>query len=317
MRRLATTGRPTYGDVSHGGCLRKRIASNDTEHHWWTIASLYKVEGSNDVFVADTMKLRIQSFYTKFSFDAIVNVNLLHPTDKLDVKILSATYPKGYIPFEDYTELQNIIRPQFRIIWNDNTVQNSGAFLQIGLRLKNVAEETLAIEDWSGPESAWKLIASPDEAVFPEDGILTLPNDTHVWDTSNPDSRSISYLAPFPDGHLIWAGSEALNRPSAGWKNLNLMHILENEIDISKIKRIRCDLEEQGTNKFPVTMDLIPGSNDLIGNTSFTYNGKPAYITGRIYRNPSTGVIEVSVNAEIVAGLTSNQLNLRQVLIFL
>lgn len=317
MRRLATTGRPTYGDVSSGGTLKKRIASPDTEHHWWTIASLFKVEGSSDVFVADTMKLRFQSFYTKFAFDAIVNVNLLHPTDKLDVKILSATYPKGYIPFTDYSEVPNIMRPQFRIVWNENTAQDSGAYLQIGMRLKTVAEETIVIEDWSGAESAWKLIPSPDQAVLPEDSVLTLPNSAHIWDSLNPDSRETSYLLPFADGHLVWAGSEALNRPSSGWKNIQLTHLLEKEIDITKIKKMRLDLEELGANKFPVVVEFIPGSEDLVASTSFTYNGKAAYLTGRIYRNPATQAIEISVNADITAGLTSTQLNLRQVLIFL
>lgn len=317
MRKLATAGRPSYGDVSHGGCLKKRIVATDTEHHWWSIASLFKVNGSNEVFIADTMKLRIQTLYTKFAFDVIINANLLHPTDKLDVKILSATYPKGYVPFEDYTELQNLMRPQFRIIWNDNSAQQSGALLQIGFRLKTVAEETIAIEDWSGNESAWLLLPTPVEAVYPEDSIIQLPSTNHIWDLLNPDSNSVSYLAPFPDGHLVWAGIEALNRPSSGWKNIQLAHILEKEIDISKIKRMRFDLEELGANRFPVTVDFIPGTEDLVGNSSFTYNGKPAYITGRIYRNPVNGNIEMSVNAEIVAGLTATQLNLRQVLIFL
>ena len=317
MRKLAIAGRPSYGDVSHGGCLKKRIAATDTEHHWWSIASLFKVNGSDEVFVADTMKLRIQTLYTKFAFDVIINVNLLHPTDKLDVKILSATYPKGYVPFEDYTELQNLMRPQFRVIWNDNTAQQSGALLQIGFRLKTVAEETIAVEDWSGNESAWLLLPTPIEAVFPEDSILQLPNTNHIWDLLNPDSNSVSYLAPFPDGHLVWAGIEALNRPSSGWKNIQLAHILEKEIDISKIKKMRFDLEELGANRFPVTVDFIPGTEDLVGNSSFTYNGKPAYITGRVYRNPVNGNIEMSANAEIVAGLTATQLNLRQVLIFL
>ena len=227
MRILAQQGRPSYGDVSSGGTLKKRIAANDTDLHWYTIASLYQVDGSSEVFISDIMKLRIRTLNTKFSFDAIVNVNLLHPTNKLNVSCLSATYPKGYIPFEDYTELENIIRPQFRIIWNQNTVQGSGIHLQIGLRLKGFAEETIAVEDWSGSQSCWKLIPTPVNAVLPEDTIVTLPNTDHVWDVLNPDSRQESYLVPFPDGHIIWAGSEALNRPDSGWKSFNLVHLLE------------------------------------------------------------------------------------------
>lgn len=316
MRRLAATGRPTYGDVSSGGCLKKRIAANDTDHHWWTIASLYKVDGSSDVFVADTMKLRIQTFYTKFAFDAIVNVNLLNPSRIMNVNVISANYPKGYDPFLDYSELENIIRPQFRVIWNDNTVNQSGAYLQIGMRLKTVAEETIVVEDWSGPESAWKLIPSPAESVLPEDSIITLPNPNHIWDKLNPDSRVASQLMPFENGHLIWAGNESLNRPSSGWKSLQLVHFLEPEVDIRKIKRMRLDLEEVGAARFPVMLDFISGSYDLNASSSFTYNGKPAYVTARIYLNPVSKNIEVSLSAEIVAGLASTQLDLRHVIIY-
>lgn len=317
MRSLASTGRPSYGDVTHGGCLTKRIAAIDTDLHWWTIAALYQVDGSSEVFLSDTMKIRIQTLQTKFAFDAIVNVNLLHPTNKMDVKCLSATYPKGYIPFTDYTEMENIIRPQFRIIWNENVTQGSGILLQIGLRLKTVAEETIAVEDWSGAQSCWRLINSPTEAILPEDTILTLPNTDHVWDLLNPDSRQVTQLIPFPDGHIVWAGSEALNRPDSGWKNFELVHNLEKEIDYTKINRIRVDLEEQGSSKFPVSIEVIPGLDELVGSTSFNYNGKPAYINAIVSRNPVTEEIKISVNAEIVAGPTSNALNLRQVLIFL
>lgn len=316
MRRLATSGRPTYGDVSSGGCLKKRIAANDTEHHWWTIGSLYKVDGSNDVFVADTMKLRIQTFYTKFAFDLVVNFNMLNTSRAMNLSVVSANYPKGYDPFVDYSELGNIIRPQFRIIWNDNTVNQSGALLQIGMRLKTVAEETIAVEDWSGPESAWKLIPSPDEAVLPEDSILTLPNPNHVWDTLNPDSRVASQLVPFEDGHIVWAGTESLNRPSSGWKNIQLAHFLEKEVDIRKIRRMRLDLEEVGAARFPVVLNFISGSSDLNASASFTYNGKPAYVTARIYLNPVSKDIEISLSAEIVAGLASTQLDLRHVIIY-
>lgn len=317
MRRLASEGRPSYGDVSHGRCLKKRIAADDTNLHWWTIAELYKVEGSEEIFVSDTAKLRISTLLTKFAFDVIVNVNTTNELNKLNVNCISATYPKGYIPFVDYSEMENIIRPQFRIIWNENTVQGSGIYLQIGLRLKTVREETIAVEDWSGGESCWKLIPDPVEAVLPEDNTITLPSKNHIWDTINPDSRQVSYLVPFQDGHLIWAGSEALNRPESGWKNFTLVHTLEDDTDIRNIRQIRIDLEEVGSTVFPITLDVIPGSEKLTGTAAFTYNGKPAYINAVLNRNPVTKKIELSVNADISAGPTSTRLNMRHVLIFL
>lgn len=317
MRRLIATGRPSYGDMSNGRCLKKRIAADDTALHWWTIAKLFKVEGSDQVVLSDTMKLRFTSLLTQFAFDAIVNVNITNPTNKLNVTCLSATYPKGYVPFEDYSELENIIRPQFRIIWNENTVEGSGIYLQVGLRLKTVREETIAVEDWSGNESCWILIPDPEVSVLPEDDTLTLPSGNHVWDTMNPDSRQVSYMTPFPDGHIVWAGSEALNRPNSGWKNFTLVHLLEDDTDIKNIRKIRIDLEEVGANNFPITLDVVPGSENLVGSGAFTYNGKPAYINAMLTRNQVTKKLELSVNADITAGPTSNQLNMRHVLIFL
>jgi hypothetical protein len=316
MRILAQQGRPSYGDVSHGGTLIKKITSVDDELHWYTIAELFKVDGSEEVFVADIMRLSIQTLYTKFTFDVLVNVNIEHPTDRLEVACTSATYPKGYIPFEDYSQIENIIRPQFRIIWNENTVEGSGIFLQIGMRLKGYVEETLAIEDMSGQQSAWKLIPTPVEASLPEDNLIALPSNNHTWDVLNPNSRSESQMIPFPDGHLIWAGQEALNRPNSGWMSHRLVHLLEKDTDIRKIKQIRCDLTEEGGNRFPIMFNFIRGSEKLQSSTTFNYNGKPSYMVAQITRDAVNGNIVIDIAADIVAGPTANRLDLSQVLVF-
>ena len=316
MRRLANQGRPTYGDATNGTTLLKKISSVDTNFHWWTIAELYKVSGSDEVFISGTLRINVQTLLTKFAFTAYVTVNLDNPIDQLKVTVPSSLTPLGYIPYNDYSELDQIIRPQFRIIWNQNAVQNSGIYLQIGMALKTTATETIAVEDVSGLESCWKIIPSPEEAVLPEDDMLTLPSQNHIWSTENPDSRQESYLIPLRDGNIIWAGTEALNRPTTGIKHLELVHFLENEVDISRVRQIRFDLEEVGANKFPVYINVNPGTEDLMGSTSFSYNGKAAYLIGRLRRNPVSEEIELIVDADITAGLASTQLNLRHVIIY-
>lgn len=315
MRKLATEGSPNYSDVSNGTCLVKKITSPDTEFHWWTIAELYKVAGSNTVFLSETGSFRIQTFYTKFMFDCKVAVDLTNPVTRMQVTVQSSLHPLYYVPYEDYSELDNIIRPQFRVIWNENTKEGSGMYLQIGMRLKTVATETIVVADVSGRDSCFKLIEGKSESVYPEDDLLTLPSKNHVWDKTNKDSRQETYLIPLILGNLVWAGSEVLNRPS-GAKYVSLAHFLEDEVDISRIKQIRCDLEEEGANRFPITLNVIPGSDELKGVGSFPYNGKAASIICTVRRNPVTHVIEMSINAEIAAGAASNALYLKQVLIF-
>lgn len=326
MRILARQGRPNYGDVTNGTTLLKKIASPDTEFHWWTIAELYKVSGSEEVFVSGTMKLNISTLLSKFNFTAYVSVNLdntvttsdgivLEACDTLKVTCPSSQCPIGYVPYIDYSQLSTIIRPQFRIIWNKNSQSNSGVYLQLGMPLYNL-QETVAVEDVSGNESCWKLIPSPEKAVLPEDDLISLPNTNHTWSIDNIDSQQETYLIPLVDGNIIWAGTETLNRPQSGRKDVSLIHFLENNVDISRIRRMRFDLEEVGANKFPVFMDVIPGSDDLLGSTSFYYNGKPAYMTGRIRRNPATNEIELTIGVDITAGLSSNELDLRHVVIY-
>lgn len=317
MRRLAQSGRPSYGDATHGTTLLKKITSTDTKFHWWTIAELYKVAGSDDVFVSDTMVINVQTLITKYAFTAYVNVNLDNPVTKLNVTCPSSLHMLGYTPYKDYSELDELTHPQFRIIWNQNAVQGSGIYLQLGMALKKAATETICIEDVSGLESCWKLIPSPDEAVRPEDTTLTLPSNNHIWSVENPDSRQETYLVPLQDGSIIWAGTEALNRPTSGRKDISLVHFLEESVDISRIKKMRFDMEEVGANKFPVFIDMgSDGTEDMVGNTSFYYNGRPAYIIGHLRRNPVSREIELVVGVDITAGLASTQLNLRHVVVY-
>lgn len=339
MRILARQGRPNYGDTTSGNTLIKKIVSPDSETHWWTIAELYKVAGSEEVFVSGTMKLNIATLYTKYNFTAYVSVNLdntvtnangitFEVCDPLKVTCPSSQCPIGYVPYMDYPQLERLLRPQFRIIWNKNSQSQSGVLLQIGLQLHNL-HETIAVEDVSGKESCWKLIPSPAEETYPEEINIQLPNPAHIWNIDdNPDSRQETYLIPLVDGNVVWLGTEPLNRPQSGEKaNVQLLHLLDDKVDISKVRRIRFDLEETGTalsgtistnvtNRFPIFMDLIPGSEDAMGYSTFYYNGKPAYLIGRIRRNPATEEIEISYTANVTAGLSSNRLDIRHVVIY-
>lgn len=318
MRRLCIFGTPSYGDVSHGGSLRKKIDAGDMEMHWWSIATLYKVDGAEDIVISDTAKLRISTLYTKFVFDAIVTVNLNAPeNERLQVSVLSPIYPKGYIAFTDYEGLNYLVRPQFRILWNAHPNKDSGIVLQMGFPLKQFVEETIGVDDWSGTESCWKLIPEVAAAATPEDNHIVLPNGD-IWDNLTSYSHSESMLVPFPDGHIIWAGSTPLNRPIAGGLHFDLNHFMEKDIDIRKIRKMRFDLAEQGNvnYKYCVMVHFVPGSEDMIGSTHFSYNGETAVMQGHIRRNAYTDLVDVKVDATINAGVSANELVLRHVIVF-
>lgn len=312
MRSLLS-GRPSAADASHGQVMKKRIMANDTALHWWNIASLYKVDGSDDVVTADVLKIRVRTMHTVFMFDAIIAFNLNAPDKKMEVSVLSPVYPKGYIPYEDYDGLNNIIRPQFRCIWNDNTVEGSGIMLQLGMPLKTVAEDVLVVENWSGMESCWKLVPSPVDGQYGDDAVVELPASNHIWDMDNPDSNLESMLVPFEDGHIVWAGSIPLNS-TTGAEYLTLNHLLEDEVDIRRIRRMSLDLSEDTTNKYRVVVEFVPGSDKLIGSTQFWYNGRSASVVGIILRNEHDKIV-IKVDADITAGSASNPLYLRHVII--
>ena len=330
MRRMSLDGAASYGDVSSGKTLLKKIKSEDTNLHWYTIASLYKVAGSNTIFTSDILKINVQTLMFKFSFVAYVNVDLNNETNKLEVTVPSSLYPRGYVPYNDYSKAANIVRPQFRIIYNESTKQTSGIYLQIGLKLIDTTHETICVEDVSGSESCWKLIDDPIGTVTggDEDTSVTLPSGNHEWGFgTNPDSVADTYLIPLTEGHLAWAGSDTLNRPGGSKEILLEGHYLEDEIDISKIKKVRLNLlEETGTtsltdgteiatgNKFPVDINFASGNEDMLGNTAFVYNNDYAYINMSIVK--VNGKIVMRLNANIRAGLASNPLMLRDVVIY-
>lgn len=315
MRKLSNAGKPSYGDATHGTCIAKKIISVDTEFHWWTIASLYKVSGSDTVYTADIGRFQVQSLYTKLLLDFMVAVDINKPEgQQLQVKPLISNIPEGCVMYSDDSQMDMIIRPQLRIVYNHNSVQGSGIYLQLGLRLKGVPEETLAIADMSGMESCFKLVEASEVSVYPEDDNIVLPNPDHYWSIDNPDSHQESVLYPLLDrGHVVWAGSEMLNRPSSGLKTFQLAHCLEKEIDLSRIRNIRLYLEEKNAVRFVVDMPVYGTNEAVTAVGAFSYAAKPASVVFNAVRHPATREVTMNIQSEITAGINSNELNLRYV----
>lgn len=317
MRRLLNTGRPSYGDTTTGQTLLKKLSSVDDKVHWWTIASLYKVDtdmGSSEVVTADEFKFRLRSQNFNLMYDIAVSVNLNNEFSVMQVSTLNDCSPRGYTPFVDYSKVDLYPKPQLRVIYNKTIQKDSGVFLQIGMNLPGTGSDTIAIEDISGSESCWKLVnagAGTDASPF-QDDIVTLPNIACVWDQLNSTSMVESTLIPAKEGILIWAGAEPLNRPVVGKYSIPLAHFLDDSINIASISHARLEFEELGGNRFACDVPFVTGTEVKFGTTAFFYNGSSAYANVYIRRDTNKKLL-VTVEADISAGTSANQLNLRHV----
>lgn len=315
MRRLQ--GTPSYGDVTSGKCTLMKIFSETAGLHWYTIASLYTITGGTSPCTADTFVFRLQSQLSHFQFQCAVSVDLSNQKgDRFNVNIISDNYPRGYTPFTDYGSIDKIIRPQLRVVWDDQDTA-SGAYLQLGFELTNMMEETLAIMDLSGQDSCWKLVDEVSTVTTPKDSDFLLPDGTSTWSTSLSKSLQESMLVPFHQGHLIWAGTQAMNRPNDGWQYFQISDdlLIDSSVDITRIKRLRVDVEEVNGLQFPVDINFNAGTDHLKGHAAFTHQEQPVYINAEIYYEDNKPVCRL--NYDVIAGTESNELDIRDLVIFL
>ena len=317
MRRLQ--GTPAYGDITSGKCILMKIFSEQPGMHWYTIATLYNTEGSNmEPCVADTFNFRLQTQLSHFQCQVAVAVDTNNNSgDCLNVNVISENYPRGYIPFEDYSSIDKIIQPQIRAVWKrQDTV--SGIALQLGFELKGMVEETVAIEDMSGHESCWKLVEEKAEVTLPQDDNFLLPDGLSTWSTSLANSYQESMLIPFKKGHLIWAGNQPMNRPTDGWLYFELDKdnlLLNPDTDIRRFSRLRLDIEEKDGLQFPIDVLFNSGTNYLKGHASFTHQNDPVYVNAELSKTEKDG-IHLRLNWEVVAGISSNELDLKDLVIY-
>jgi hypothetical protein len=312
--RILNQNKPSYGDVTSGASAVHKLVANDNEIHWYDIATLYTVDGSPDPIINDRMFLRISTHYTKFMFDIMVNVNLHNPTEPMTLNVVSENYPKGYVPLEGY-DIDTIIRPRMRVIWNENPDSNSGAILQFGFELNNLTEERIGIQDMSGKESSWKLLPSSGEIVEPQDDFVILPNTEHIYSTDNPDSRSYESLIPFKGGYLIYAGAFPLNRPHGGFKEIFVDHYLSDNTDIRTIHKCRLELSTDN-GLFPLDISFIPGNENKTGTVDFLYNGEDASIVCELFRDTDDNTIKLRLLTNVDPNTEAGILNVRHILIY-
>lgn len=212
MRILLSKDTANYGNSTNGVTKTASLKSNDTNLHWWTIASLYKTSNVSNatVVIKDRLKIHVQLSSIGYISDVEVSVNLASLTPVsittrntiCDMKWdgITPVYTSGFPTF--------VSIPQYRVIWSIVDGKYAGAFLQIGIPLPT--NDTLAVEDTSGVESCWMLVdtISADYS----DTNITLPDGMTVWAEETNGCKSYTQSSDTgPAGLLVSYGSVAGN----------------------------------------------------------------------------------------------------------
>lgn len=314
MRILAASGTPSYGDSTNGQTVVKQLQAADIQPHWYTIAELYQVEGSNDIFVSDRARFRMKLVGAKLMADVTVAVDLTMPRDKLIVTSSNVVQDLKYELF-GASEAGAVVMPQFRIIWNDEGGSPlSGIFLQIGVALPGLTD-TLAIEDYSGIQSAWKFLPSPGTPEAPADDSVVLPDGASNWDTLSASSFSLIKTMPTQKPYRAWEGATAV---SALDLSNDLTHLLPNNFLIHDVKNIVLMLRDtaNGNRNYSVKIPMVKTDEDTIyGQADLVGTGAADVLVLAAQLVNTAGVITLNVGSNGAALASYDDQDLLYVLV--
>lgn len=196
MRLLLKNGLPTYGDATTGTAVLKKMTAQDTNLHWWTIATLYRVDGSVDNVLADVFKFRLKSLVSNMMFECSVAVNVSGNTEKR----LSVTCENSHVQ----NDILEKYCPKLRILEVNTGGIFSGVVLQLGMQLgAGILQETIDVEDMSGRESCWKLVAFDSNSTPAEDTGVLMPNGSAIFTYGDSSALIDEMIIPLKDGISI------------------------------------------------------------------------------------------------------------------
>lgn len=258
MRLLLQNGLPSYGDVTTGTAVVKKLTAQDDNLHWWTIATLYRVDGSTDNILADVFKFRLKSVLSQLMFECSVSVDTNNSTNRLNV-----TCENSHVP----DDVLNKYCPKLRILEVNNGGVYSGVVLQVGLKLgTGILQETIDIEDMSGRESCWKLVAFNSSSVPAEDTGVLMPNGSTVFSYGEASSLVDSASIPFNNGiNILNASSNiplTLGDINSGTiqstSNFDLIFQNVEKVDLDKVKsfEIEAIVDIGEATEFPILFNL-------------------------------------------------------------
>lgn len=212
MRRLLT-GTPTYGDSSSNNAVTRPISSTDADFHWWTVATLYQVEGSTDIVRADQFKGRVFLPDSNISLAFTVDLNLDQDMRKVVFQTETAIFDPTYTLFDNLS-VNAPQYPMIRVVWNQAAQSFSGACIQFGVPLPELLDR-MVVEDLSSAESCW-ILSRENEFIVgqtstdtstPEDSGFLLPDGISIWAPASNISYSETFVPEFKDGYLVYSGA--------------------------------------------------------------------------------------------------------------
>jgi hypothetical protein len=210
--RSILNGAPTYGDTTSGVSVRRGIKTTNSNLHWWTIANLFKVEGSNDIVTADQFKGRVFIPGAKIALSFTVDFNSEQHRNPVSFITDSAVFDPNYVIFADAPATATVL-PLIRVVWNDGTEGFAGASIQVGLPLLST-NDILVVEDFSSTESCWLLDrtgqitnGTTPTPLDPQDNTFHLPDGATFWSEGGSSSRSRTLVPVFEEGYLVYTGS--------------------------------------------------------------------------------------------------------------
>jgi len=213
MRRLLT-GTPTYGDTSSNNAVTRPISSVDANFHWWTIASLYQVTGSEDIIRADQFKGRVYLPDSNISLGFTVDLNIDQANNQVSFKTDALVFDPLYKLFQSVS-VNAPQYPMIRVVWNQSSQTFSGAYIQFGVPLPNGIDR-MVVEDMSTAESCWIMSRHneflPGQTTVlnstPQDSGFTLPDGVSIWSPQSAVSKSKVCVPEYDNGYLVYTGSD-------------------------------------------------------------------------------------------------------------
>ena len=264
--RIQLSGSPNYGDTTNGQAVLMQVRANDTKLHWFTIASLYQVDGSTDYTKHDRMSLHIQLAQAGVLADVDIAFNQNLSENPARIEARNVVIDTGFTLF-GVTNLTTVVYPQFRVVTNNDTGVISGAYIQIGLNMPSLTE-TITLENRSGVESTWKLtstLGSSSTPLTPSDDGFLLPDNASTWSASGGLSVQYAQTLQNSFGYLVWGGAQTyLTLDASASTTTTLTSTLPDYFRIEDIKALEI-ITTDANNLILRTM--VPMSAALSGST--------------------------------------------------
>lgn len=312
--RVLLSGTPDYGDTTNGAAVVKHLLAPDTGVHWWTIGKLYRVSGTTQIVQVDRMAIQIQLATAMLTADVGITVDLRQTRNPITVNVSNIVQDVQFSVGGSVGTPANVVIPQFRVIWNADSVYASGAYLQIGLNLPGLTE-TLVVADNSGVESCWILdtsLGTTGTPLTPNDNTVTLPNGTSVWVSGSGTSTVKAKTMPNELGYLIYNGTKSIATFDSTTGAATLYNNLPNWFPIQDIAEVLAEFVDAGGNAQRVYVPMTGTSLTTRRGVAMLYagvnGGTPVALEVDIVLSSGTitvtSIIHANVQAVPVLNLT-------------